>query len=378
MSEAEQSKSTSEPQKDVAVASTSTSVAVQSNKQSGGSTLGVIAILLSIAALGTTGYQFYSQQLAKQNESGAVVQGVMDIQSSIRVMSERVQQLQKEQDRLASNVVTKEQVQTSLLESENDNDLKFRDLRDSQATLAASLEKLTAESQRSVDELALEEVSQLLKLANNSAVFSNDKFSAVAALRLADSQLKQLADPRYATVRKKINEEIGILEQVETADATSLTAKLASMSKKVPLLPLENEPPVTSSVQIAEKVEASDPSISSALSEFFADTVNLIKISRVDQPPKPLLEPEQRFFLDQNIQLRLATAEYAVMQKRGEVFKRNILESMNWLQEYYDPRSPEVIETIEQLRLLAEENIKSELPSVAGSYDELQRIKGRN
>ncbi len=378
MSESEQSKSTIEKPKQVSVESSTTNVLGKPAKQAGGSALSVVAVLLSLTALGVSGYQFYAQQIAKQAEAGVVLQGVMDIQSDVKLISERMQQLQKEQDRLASNVVTKEQVQTSLLQSENENDLKFRDLRDSQATLAAALEKLTAESQRSVDELALEEVSQLLKLANNSAVFSNDKHSAVAALKLADSQLKQLADPRYATVRKKINEEIGVLEQVDTADATSLTATLSSMSKKVPTLPLENEPPVTGSVQIAEKVEASEPSVSSALSEFWADTVNLIKISRVDQPPKPLLEPEQRFFLDQNIQLKLATAEYAVMQKRGEVYKRNIIDSMKWLQEYYDPRSPEVVETIEQLKVLAEENIESELPSVAQSYDELQRIKGRN
>ncbi len=358
--------------------STQTPLAPAAPVKSGGKGLAWLALLVSLLAIGGSGYQFYLTQIVKQSDALNLVTGVNQIGSDVKVLAERINQLQREQQTFAQNTVSKETLQTNLLQASNQNDLALRDIKQAQRNVDDTLKKLAANAERGADKLALDEVSQLLKLANNSAVFSRDRVSAINALKLADSQLQQLADPRYAVVRRSINAEITELEAIASVDISRVTAQLGAAAKRVPGLPLENEPPVVGQLSVAEPAEAQEISFSDEMSKLWVMVVNTVKIKRIDQPPKPLLAPEQRYFLDQNIQLRLATAELAVMQNQAEVYKRNVNSALEWLLDYYDPRDSEVKAVVAELRELVEQPMAPELPSIAGSYDQLQRIKGGN
>lgn len=352
--------------------------AVPVNNVQTGKGLSVFAILLSLLAIGGGAYNFYLMQMAKQSDEVALVTGVTEIGSDVKVLAERMNQLQRSQQSVEQSAVSKEQLQTGLLQASNQTDLALRDIKQQQQGLTDTLSKLAANAERGADTLALTEVSQLLKLANNSAVFSGNRDGAINALKLADSQLKQLADPRYAVVRRAINEEISALDALVTVDVTSLTAKLSAAAKQVPLLPLENEPPVAGQVLVAEPEQTEDITFVSEMKQLWVMALNTVKIKRIDEPPKPLLAPEQRYFLDQNIQLKLNTAELAVMQNKPEVYRRNVEAALSWLLEYYDPRDDGVIKLADELRALKEQPLGIDLPSISGSYDQLQRIKGGN
>lgn len=346
--------------------------------KSGGKGLGIIAVLFSLGALGVSGYHFYLSELASKGNESAVLTGVNQIGGDVKVLAERMNQLQRAQSALEQGSVSEEKLQTSLLTASTQSESALREVADEQQGLKETLEKLAANNERSADKLALDEVSQLLKLANNSAVFSGDRASAINALKLADSQLKQLADPRYSVVRRTINTEITELEAIESVDVASLTAEISAIAKRVPKLPLENEPPVASRVNIAEPEQAEELSLVSELKQLWVMTLNTVKISKVEALPKPLLAPEQRYFLDQNIQLKLNTAELAVMQNKAKVYERSIDSALEWLLDYYDPRNTEVIAVVDKLRSLKGQPLGVELPSVAKSYDQLQRLQGGN
>jgi len=348
------------------------------NPKGGGKGLGIVAILLALLALGGSAFNLYTAHFAGQAGENRLLTGVNSIGGDVKVLAERMNQLQRTQQQFEQSAVSKEQLQTRLLENSSQTDLALRDIKQSQSNLQSSIEKLTANNERGADKLALDEVSQLLKLANNSAVFSNDSVSAINAMKLADSQLQQLADPRYAVVRRAINQEINELEAVDLVDVTSLTAKLNALAKRIPSLPLENEPPVTGTEIIVAPEQAEETTVKSELHKLWVMVVNTVKIQRIDQPPKPLLQPGQRYFLDQNIQLKLSTAELAVMQSKPSVYQRNLDEALRWLLDYYDPRDDDVKKVVADLRQLKSMELVVELPSVAGSYDALQRIKGGN
>ncbi len=376
-------KTPSSDSKDNQVEAPSSTVEVAVNSpaepaRSGGKGLALTAILFSLVAIGGSGFNFYSTQMAKQADQGSILSGVTSIGGDVKVLAERIGQLQRNQQRAEQSAVTQEQLQTRLLQVGSQSDLALRDIKSAQQSVEEMLKKLSENAERGADKFALDEVSQLLKLANNSAVFSNNKESAISALKLADSQLKQLADPRYAVVRRTINEEINALEAVKSVDSTSLTAQLNKLANRVPNLPLENEPPVAGQVEIVKSADEPEMTVSGQLSVLWEKTLDVVKVKRVDQPPKPLLEPEQRYFLDQNIQLKLATAELAVMQGRSQVYQRSIDDALQWILDYYDPRNDEVIKTVAELRELSKQQFGAELPSIVGSYDALQRIKGGN
>lgn len=346
--------------------------------KSTGKGLSVVAILFSLAALGGTGFSFYQDQIANQGAEGKLLTSVNGIGSDVKVLAERMNQLQRQQASVEQNSVSPAQLKSDLLQVSSTTEAVAREVKADQQALKATLEKLAANTERGADRLALEEVSQLLKLANNSVVFANDRNSALGALRLADSQLQRLADPRYAVVRRTIGEEIATLEAVETIDISSATANINTVAKRIPSLPLENEPPVVSNIDVTPESESEELSIKSELQKAWYAVVDSVKVKRVDEPPKPLLEPEQRYFLDQNIQLKLSTAELAVMQNQPQIYQRNIDEALTWLLDYYDPRDEGVKDVAEKLRALKAQPLGAQLPAIAGSYDQLQRIIGGN
>ena len=216
--------------------------------KSGGKGLSVVAILLSLMALGGTGYTVYKDEILGRDANAKLAVDIAEIGGMVSRIGDSVSRLQAQQ----SSVVSTEQLTTRLLEASNSADLRFRDVEQGQVVLTDSLAKLNRDMSGGVNEFIISEVAQLLKMANNSALFSSDTSSAIKALSLADLQLKELADPRYAIVRRKINQEIASLESVQTVDIAGLTVKLKALAERVPSLKLENEVPVLGEVEIEE------------------------------------------------------------------------------------------------------------------------------
>ncbi len=340
--------------------------------KSGGKGLSVVAILLSLVALSGTGYTVYKDEILGRDADAGLAVDIAEIGGMVSRIGDSVARLQAQQ----SSVVSTEQLTTRLLEASNSADLRFRDVEQGQVALTDSLAKLNRDMSGGVNDFIISEVAQLLKMANNSALFSSDASSAIKALTLADLQLKELADPGYAIVRRKINEEIASLERVQTVDIAGLTVKLKALAERIPSLKLENEVPVLGEVEIELEKSEGPTSTMGHLKELWADIVRLGSVQRIDQAPKPLLVPEQRYFLNQNIQLQLAKAELGLVQNRPSVYSQSLQEATDWLGEYFDTRDQQVAEVIQQINELKTVSLGQELPNISGSYSELQSIRG--
>ncbi|MFQ3245573.1 MAG: uroporphyrin-3 C-methyltransferase [Arenicella sp.] len=338
--------------------------------KSTGKGLAIVAILFSIAALGVTGFSLYKSEIEGRDDDAKRAVKITEIGGNVSRLGDTVSRLQSAQ----SDVVSKEQLTTRLLQSSNSIDLQFRDVKQSQNQLLSAVTKINSDLSSGVNDFVVSEVSQLLKLANNSALFSSDSRSAIKALQLADIQLKELADPRYSVVRRKINEEISLLESIEQVDIESVTVKLKGLADRIPSLKLENDVPVLGDVVV--KTEQKAQGFKAQLKEMWADIVNYNSVQRIDQAPKPLLLPEQRYFLNQNIQLQLAKAELGLIQNRASVYLASLEVASNWLNEYFDLRDDAVIEVLSQIKQLKAMPLSTELPTISGSYSVLQSIRG--
>ncbi len=338
--------------------------------KSAGKGLAIVAILFSIAALGVTGFSLYKSEIEGRDDDAKLAVKITEIGGNVSRLGDTVSRLQSAQ----SDVVSKEQLTTRLLQSSNSIDLQFRDVKQSQNQLLSAVTKINSDLSSGVNDFVISEVSQLLKLANNSALFSSDSRSAIKALQLADIQLKELADPRYSVVRRKINEEISLLESIEQVDIESVTVKLKGLADRIPSLKLENDVPVLGDVVVETEQKAQG--FKAQLKEMWADIVNYNSVQRIDQAPKPLLLPEQRYFLNQNIQLQLAKAELGLIQNRASVYLASLEVASDWLNEYFDLRDDAVIEVLSQINQLKAMPLSTELPTISGSYSVLQSIRG--
>ncbi len=338
--------------------------------KSGGQGLSIVAMLFSLIALGLTVYSFYVNEIRDRDEESRLAIDIVEIRGNANRLKDSISRLEDDQN----SVVTNEQLTTKILEANSAVDLQLRDVKQGQAELLGAVAKINDDLSSGVNEFIVAEVSQLLKLANNSALFSSDTRSAIKALQLADMQLKELADPRYSLVRRKINEEIELLESVEQLDIESVTVKLKSLASRIPSLSLENDVPVLGDVVI--EIEEKPSGFRASLEEIWADIVNYNSVQRIDQAPKPLLLPEQRYFLNQNIQLQLAKAELGLLQNRQAIYSESLDAAMSWLEEYFDLRDDDVNDVLSQIGELKTLSLSKELPPISGSYSELQDIRG--
>ncbi|MEM7359475.1 MAG: uroporphyrinogen-III C-methyltransferase [Pseudomonadota bacterium] len=344
---------------------------VPAERKKGGGVLGILAILIALAALAGSAYTWYENQVTRVAQNSKLQAGVSDIGSQVARIGDMVARLQKDQ----SNVVTQASLRERATAIETAVAEQIRAVQDRQQELDESIETLTSDMQRGSNQYVVDEVSHLLRIANNNVVFGSDTESAINALVLADGLLKSLTDPRYSVVRTKINEEISALRNVALPDLESLSGTLRTIAKSVPNLPLANEPEQQQTTFNQAPAESA-AGWRGALKEFWGDIVNQINIQRVDQPPKPLLAPEQRYFLNQNLQLMLAKAELALLQGQGQVFESGITDATTWLQEYFDLNDPTVSSVLDQLNEAANQSLNADLPVVTGSFELLQNIQG--
>jgi len=329
------------------------------------------AILLSLVALVGTGFTWYQTQVEQvRSESGLAI-GITEIGGQMTRLGDSISRLQKEQ----ANVVSQEQLGARIADVTGAIDTQIRSLSDKQGQISASIDKVNADLQKGVNQYVIEEVSQLLRLANNNVLFSTNPDSAIDALMLADAQLKGLADPRYSTVRSAINQELTLLRNIERVDIEGISASLSTIASTVSSLPLANEPPATA-LTIDRASDVGEGGWRAEIAEIGRLIVNSIQVQRIDQPPKPLLVPEQRYFLDQNLQLTLAKAELALLQQQPSVFNRSIASAVQWLNDYFDLDDQRVSNVLSQLNAMQEQNIVLAMPTITGSYGALQAIKG--
>lgn len=335
--------------------------------------LSIFAVLLSLIAMAGAGFTWYQTQVEQVRQESTLSVGVSEIGGQISRLGDAMTRLQNDQ----ADVVGKSQLTTELLQLKTELQNQDQQLLAQQSQLQSAFSTIAEDLKKGVRDYAIEEVSQLLRLANNSLVFSGDIDSAERALSLADNQLKGLNDPRFGPVRVLINEELTELRNTQRLDVAQLSASLAGVAELVPSLPLENEPESYSSEADAEAVDT-DMSFSGQLRQVWKDILGAVTIQRVDQPPKPLLAPEQRYFLNQNIQLALAKAELAALQKSPSVYQRSIDSATTWLRDYFDLSDPQVGEVLAQLDALRKQKIQTQVPDISRSYQALQSVIGRS
>lgn len=252
---------------------------------------------------------------------------------------------------------------------------KLAALEETETTLKTGMEKMFNEFYRGRSDWLLAETEQLMLIANHRLQLAHDVHLALEALRAADQQLRQLANPRYLPVRKAIAEEMARLEALDRIDIPGMAVRLGDMGARIDRLPLTPE------TQRAAESRASHPTDipqkKSVGREMWGDINSLIRIRRSDQLRKPLLLPEQQYFLRENLRLMLYGAQTALLQGNAATFEQNIQSARQWLGDYYDTNAPAVRSAQADLERMLKAQVSSTLPDISGSLELLRKLSGK-
>lgn len=329
---------------------TSTQTTDKQEVRQSGALSGRLALILSVIALIASGYIWYTLFYVKQDLLQTDIAGT-------------AQRLNNEVGNIREEFATTSAEITSL--------------RDTQDTLKDAINKVNNELGRNRAEWVLAETEQLLLIANHRLQLARDISTALSALRAADRHLHNLADPALLPVRKILLQEISQLESLGQPDVPGIALRLGTLANTVAELPLA----VDTLFQRAEIQIQQDGNTNDAdeplTRQIWNDLRRLVRIQNNVQVQKPLLPPEQHYFLRQNLRLMLTGAQLALMQNDVDTYKQNITFAKQWINDYFDTNTQVVQHTDHELDRLLKENVVIDLPDISASLEALRKIASR-
>jgi len=335
-------------------------------RRGGGRGLSVLALLLALVACGAAGYLFYQVELVQKLERGA----------QTAAFNRQVDQLGASLKNLQAADTVLQQGQRTLEQNVNEKiSARLEQFAKDQQALTESLKKVYAQLNRNLDSWALEEVEQLLRIANHSLVLNRDVPTALAGLELADKRLRNLGDPNLLPVRQQIAKDVTLIKAVPEVDISGLTLRLGSMRSAVDKLPLVSEPQRDLAGASQNKAANAAKGWLASSKELLTDTLGVIRIQNITKPVRPLLTPEQRYFLLSNLRLMLAGAQLAALQLDQMTYRDNLSQAQQWLREYFDTGDGRVEKTIAELDKMQHIDLAPTLPDIAGSITALTTAK---
>lgn len=339
--------------------------------------LGIAALLIALVALAASGYLWYRVEVLQRIEQGVTL---ASLGGDLKVTSQGLATVEKQQAKIAQRQDQLDaNIKSTIKEYIQPLQAQQGELTSRQKELMGSLEKVYQDLDRSLDSFALEEVEQLLRIANHSAALAGDAGTALMALQLADRRLQDLGNPGLLEVRKQLGAELTQLKSVEPVDLPGIAVRLSNMSRNVEQLPLLNEPdrllPSGGDPAATAQTPDDDDAWMRAGRELLADLRNLVRIQNVSESAKPLLTPEQRYFLFNNLKVMLSGSQIAALRKDSATFRSNLDQAKQWLQDYFDTEQHAVQQFIADIDELSKVDLAPQLPDISGSLTALKDIK---
>jgi uroporphyrin-III C-methyltransferase len=238
-----------------------------------------------------------------------------------------------------------------------------------------ALEELYQELTRNRDEATLEEVEQLLLIANQQVQLASNVKAALIAMQEADARLQRIGRPQLIPLRKILAADMDLLRAAPYTDTVGISLRLDNLAASVEKLPLAME------LRPPEAPASNDPSPPGEspwrrfLRETWADIKQLIRIQSMDKPDVALLAPSQAYFLRENLKLRLLSARHALLARDGTSFNTDIDTASDWIKRYYDTESAPVMRVLEMLRELRGNEVGVELPRISASLDAVRNYR---
>jgi uroporphyrin-3 C-methyltransferase len=335
--------------------------------------LAVVALLAVTTGL-FTGYRYWSgmkQSLERLDSS--LAQARRNQAGMLEQLTQNQQASQRQQQMIAAQ-------EQALVEQRQQLEQERDQLRQQAAQLNRSLSQMQQRLGGEVSQWQVAEAEYLMRVANHRLTLMADPATALAALKSADERLHDTGDLGWNGVREVLAQEITSLRAVPRVDRAGLSATLSTLMDQVDQLTLRDEgialEPASAgateeSVAMAAETDTGfDPR--QVLLDLWEGFKSMMVIRHHERPISAMLPPEQRYFLVQNLSLKLEGAKLALMERNLLFYQDSLESSVEWLERYFALASPQVVAFREQLVALATSEIAPELPDLSGSLRALQ------
>jgi uroporphyrin-3 C-methyltransferase len=245
-------------------------------------------------------------------------------------------------------------------------------LHERQQALKDAVTELLKTSRHLRHEWLVAEAEYLVNLAGHRLILARDANTAITALKAADDRLREAGDPSLIVLRKALAEDINTLEAVAMPDTAGLSLKLSTMVQDVEDLPLLTPEPKTATKQQIGPTKPSLENWRELPGAMWEDMKKLVIIRDHQGPIKPLLSPEQHFFLSQNLKLQLEQARLALLNGENAIYHERLDTVQTWLHNWFDLEHNRTVYMLDRIKELQAIDIQPSLPELTRTYQAFQ------
>ncbi len=231
---------------------------------------------------------------------------------------------------------------------------------------------------RSSAQWIVAEAEYLMRIANHRLQLEGDSSTALVALTRADKRLHDSGDPAWTAVREKLAAEIVELKALGQLDLTGETAKITGLISQVDKLRLPHFAPAADEpAEDGIKKDEKEFSVSGVLNDLWSGLKSLLKVRHNDRPVATMLEPDQRFFLYQNLRLQLEAARLALLRRDQALFDAGLQRVEAWIKEFFDQESAATRGMLQEIKGLKNLELEAKMPDISGSLHMLLKQQGQ-
>lgn len=235
------------------------------------------------------------------------------------------------------------------------------------------LTQLIRMSNQNATQQALNEVSYLIDLANIYLQINHDVDNGVKSLLLAQHRLRTIPDPSLLPLQQALASDINKLNNVPRVDSADVLIRLQVLSEsmsQIDLIPKKIKSPVANT---PEAVAAPNQRWYAKFSNSLLTNFKSLLIIRYHSNNNlPILPPDQREFVRENIEFTLKLAQWAVLQQKPILYQQSLSSVHLWLISYYVD-TPLRKKILDQLATLMSINIGAEIPAIHDTLQALQQ-----
>lgn len=291
-------------------------------QKGGGKGLAVGALVLSILALGSSGFLFVQGQNTFKNQEIRVTQELEKAALGDSQNAVLLQNSLKKQEELAQAIAAAQDAQKTAGE-----DLK-------------NVNRAYAELLKGRVNWLVDEVEVTLNLASQQLVLSGNVPVVVSVLESIDQRLNRFDQPELLPIKQAVSQDLTALKTRPYLNVPGTVLRIDRLESAVAGLPLL----VDNTLQASPVQPAPVSQTGDFWTRTWEGTTNLIKgmveVRKLESNDAMLLAPEQIYFVRENLRLRLLDARVALLQHNGEVYQNDLGAAEATVKQYFDVRSP--------------------------------------
>ncbi len=332
-----------------------------------------LALLVAVAALAASAYVGYrTRPLFEINKS------VASLQQTTRKQQQSIGHLRTTLANVTSRLAAAHKHNADAATARRKNRQNLANLDARITALAARTSQSIAKLHQKVGEpragAHFADAAYLLRVARHQARIRRDPAAMKAALVGAREAIEKLDRPAAKAVGSRIGDALSALRALPQKQATATARQLAALAARVPSLPIAAPGGATSTKPSEPRPQPAHwwQRIGPGLAHAFS---TLVTIRHPDHDIRPLLAPDQRWFLYRNLTLELDAARIAALEHNAAGFRAAIQRARQWLGRYFDNHDKAVAEARAELAHLANRPLHPALPKLDGVFKALKRLR---